>query len=152
MRRSRGLSSKTPGVSHGRACHFSRDTSKTQPVGGGERRLILGYQGAHNLGLLHSHAVSHPGAYENSGCSDMTSCPSGSPAGEICPFSHLAGLPGTRAGDPSSTELVDTGDQLAPPAHFRPVLTKSLSLDLSYRPHAASTSCLLKRSSLSFWE
>ena len=90
----------------------------------GEERegLILGYQRVHSLCLLHSHVASYAEAYENSGCSDMTSCPSGNPIGEICSFSHLAEFPGTRAGNPSSwslvdphsTKLVDTGPAGSP--------------------------------------
>lgn len=144
-------------MSHGRTRHFSRDTSKTQPVVGGERminsRVLWGIP---NLCLLYCHVVSCPGDYENSECLNITSCPPGTPVEEICSFSYLAEFPNlglelaTQAAGMWWTLKLNfwiIGNQLIPTQYW-PVLTGSPSLGLHYRPHAAVISCLLKRNSL----
>lgn len=74
-------------------CHFSRDTSKHQPVGGGERRINprVPLGPPPNPGLLPSHVVHYPG--DNSECLNVTSYPPGTPVVEIGFFSYLARVP-----------------------------------------------------------
>lgn len=128
-------------------CHFSQDTSKHQPVGGGERRVNSGVAGPPlNLGLLPSHVVHYPG--DNSECLNIKSYPPGTPVEEIGSFSYLAKVPDM--GWELATQVVGiwwtlksnlwiTGNQLPGfrPAQSEPALAGSPLLGLAYRLHTA---------------
>ena len=95
IRRSRELSSKAPwGVTWENSLSFSRDTSKNQPVGGGERRVNSGEPwGPPTYATYPPHVVPYPGDCENSERLDTTSYPPGTPVEEIYSFSYLVRVP-----------------------------------------------------------